>query len=118
MNGKLYLPLLGVSFVAGVCGLLTLLPVAGASYPNVLGYRSLCTFAPAATFFCFAIAGTTCVLRASLVKRRIASGGKNVFRAIPIVAVSLVLALGIASTVWFVSVKSTYTDTTTHATSG
>lgn len=116
MSGRAYLALLGISVLAGAAGILTLFPANSASYPNLLGYRSLCTFAPAATFFCFSAAGVTCVLRASLVKRRAMAGGKPVFRAVPIVVVAMVLALGIASTVWFGSFKGQYLDATTHAT--
>lgn len=120
MNSRLYVVLLLVSLVAAVGGILTLIPAAGASYPNILGYRSLCTFAPAATLFCFTIAGATCVVRASLVKRR-AMFGKPVFRPAPIAVVALLFVLAIAATGWFISVKSNYTDgasTPTTVTSG
>ena len=103
-----YGALIALSFLATIGGILTLIPNAAASYPNILGYRSLCTFTPAATFFCFGIAGTSCVVRASLVKRA-AMAGKPVFRKPAVAVVAIILALGIASTVWFVSVKSQYT---------
>lgn len=63
---KAYRPLLGLSLAAALGALLTLLPWPGASSPNLWGYSSLCTFAPAATLFCAAIAGISCVVRASL----------------------------------------------------
>ncbi len=113
-----YGALIALSFIATIGGMLTLAPNAAASYPNVLGYRSLCTFAPAATLFCFAIAGISCVLRASLIKRR-AMVGKPVFRAPAVAAVATILALAVAATAWFASVTSQYTDgpdTTTTAT--
>ena len=112
MNTRAYAALLILTIVATVGGILTLIPWQGASYENVLGYRSLCTFAPAATLYCFAIAGASCIVRASLVKRR-ALFGKPVFKtpAVAVVAVFLVLAL--AATGWFISVKRQYTDGTT-----
>jgi hypothetical protein len=115
MNMKAYALLLLLSLAAAAGGVLTLLPAAGASYENVLGYRSLCTFAPAATLFCFGIAGATCVLRASLVKRR-AQFGRPVFKAAPIAVVSILLILGFAATGWFISEKRQYIDGSTAAT--
>ena len=117
MNTRLYAVLLVITVGCTVAGILTLIPAPGASYPNVLGYRSLCTFAPAATLYCFLAAGVTCMLRASLVKRASYSGGKPVFKAVPIVVLASLLALALASTFWFVSVKSEYTDATTAVTS-
>lgn len=116
MNRPLYGVLLLVTILCTVAGLLTLVPVPNASYENVLGYTSLCTFAPAATMFCFATAGITCVLRASLVKRAAYNNGKPVFHPQAFIALVLVIGLGIASTVWFVNVKSRYADATTGGT--
>lgn len=109
--------LLLLTVAAAVGGIITLIPNAAASYPNVLGYRSVCTFAPAATLFCFAVAGTSCVLRASLVKRK-GMTGKASFRAPAVAVVGLILVLGVVSTVWYLSVKSAYVgpDATTQAT--
>jgi hypothetical protein len=116
MNLKAYGGLLVLSIVATVGGVLTLMPASGASYPNILGYRSLCTFAPAATLYCFSVAGITCVLRASLIKRKAFSGGTPQFRFPPIAAVSVVLVAAVAATFWFTAVKSQYPDSTTTAT--
>jgi uncharacterized membrane protein len=110
VNTKRYAILLAVTVALAIGGVLTLVPAAGASYDNVLGYRSLCTFAPAASLYCFAAAGLTCVLRASLVKRAAYNGGKPAFRVAPIVVVLIVLCLAVVSHLWFSSVKSTYTD--------
>jgi len=109
MNTKAYASLLALSLVATVGGVLTLIPFSGATYENVLGYRSLCTFAPAATLYCFAIAGASCIVRASFVKRRF-QFGKTVFRRRAIVVVAAFLVLGLAATGWFVVVKREYTD--------
>jgi len=116
MNTRLYGALLILTILLAVAGVLTLMPAAGASYPNVMGYNSLCTFAPAASLYCFLAAGITCVLRASLVKRPAFSGGKPVFKLGAIVALVVVAGLAIGSMFWFVGVKSTYTDSTSAAT--
>jgi hypothetical protein len=58
-SGAAYIGLLGLSFLFALAALLTLLPRAGASWPNVLGYKSLCTFAPMATAACALLAGIT-----------------------------------------------------------
>jgi hypothetical protein len=110
MNARIYAVLLLVTILCGVGGVLTMIPASGASYPNVLGYRSLCTFAPAATLYCFAIAGTVCILRASFVKRAAYNDGKPVFKPGAIVVVLVVLILAIASHAWVVGVKADYTD--------
>lgn len=77
MNKTAYAILLGLSIIATVGGILTLIPNPGATYPNILGYRSLCTYAPAATVYCFLIAGLSCFARASFVKRRAQSVAQN-----------------------------------------
>ena len=112
MNRNAYSLLMVATIVATVGTILTLIPWPSASYENVLGYRSLCTFSPAATLYCAAIAGTCCVLRASLVKRK-AMAGKAVFKTAGIAVVAVLYLAGLATTIWFVNVKSQYTDGTT-----
>lgn len=65
-NPGAYAALLGLSGLFAAAALLTLLPHRGASWENILGYRSLCTFAPIATALCAALAGATCTIRARL----------------------------------------------------
>jgi hypothetical protein len=65
-----YIALLALSFLLSAAAVLTLLPSNGASYPNLLGYKSICTFAPAATLLCAFLAGVTCTIRARLVAPR------------------------------------------------
>jgi uncharacterized protein with FMN-binding domain len=65
-----YYALLGLSIVFSVLFVVTLLPNPAASKPNVLGYRSVCTYAPAATAICGLLAGITCILRNRLVSAR------------------------------------------------
>jgi hypothetical protein len=108
--GPSYAVLLGVSSFATLGAVLTLVPDPGASWPNILGYRSLCTFAPGATFGCALIAAAACTIRARLVKR---SYGPAFVPA----AVFLVLAAALAvSTFVWAGEKAKFTgDATTAA---
>jgi uncharacterized protein with FMN-binding domain len=97
-----YLIFLLITLTGALGGILTLVPDPMAGKPNILGYLSLCTFAPAATFFCFSIAGLSCTIRAFLFKTD--SDGKHspisahLFALIPI---GLLLLGGIVSTgIW------------------
>ena len=65
-----YYALIGLSLAFSVLAVITLLPNPSASKPNVLGYRSVCTYAPAATALCGLAAGITCILRNRLVSAR------------------------------------------------
>lgn len=58
-----YAPLLALSGLLAAAAIATLVPNAQASWNNVLGYKSLCTFAPIATAICALLAGATCVMR-------------------------------------------------------
>jgi len=117
MHRLSYKLLLLFTITASLGGILTLIPAAGASYPNIIGYSSLCTFAPAASLYCFFIAGTTCFIRSTLIKDqsgtikdRIKKHGKSL---IPLLFV-LILAAG--STIWFNNVKADYIDSQSAAT--
>jgi flagellar basal body-associated protein FliL len=109
--------LLLITVVAAAGGIATLWPASGATYPSLLGYRSFCTFAPAASLYCFLVAGITCTVRATLVKRR-RLYGKPVVNKGAIIVLAVVLAAAVATTAWFVVEKRSYaqTDTTTAAT--
>jgi uncharacterized protein with FMN-binding domain len=72
-ESPLYWILLGLSGLFTLGAVVTLLPFAGASKPNVLGYRSVCSFAPAASALCGLLAAATCTLRNRLVSRSAAS---------------------------------------------
>jgi uncharacterized protein with FMN-binding domain len=65
-----YYALIGVSLVASILAVVTLLPSPGARKPNIFGYRSVCSFAPAATALCGLAAGITCTIRNRLVSIR------------------------------------------------
>jgi hypothetical protein len=105
MKGPAYLLLLILSLAAGIAGVVTLIPFAGATYPNVLGYRSVCTFSPAGSLFCFSIAGTSCIIRAAWIKRKAMYGQTRVHRT-PVVVVALILLLALGSTGWFLVIDS------------
>lgn len=93
--GPAYPALLALSGLAAIGAVLTLIPNPGASWPNILGYKSLCTFAPGATFGCALIAAVTCTVRARLVRRW-------TFPAfVPAVAVALLaIALAVSTAAW------------------
>ena len=67
-----YWAMLGLSLAFSILAVVTLIPGASAK-PNVLGYHSVCSFAPAATALCGFLAGITCTLRNRLVSRRASS---------------------------------------------
>jgi uncharacterized protein with FMN-binding domain len=68
-----YWALLGLSLAFSILAVVTLLPNGAASKPNVLGYRSVCSFAPTATLLCGVLAGLTCTIRNRRVSRGAAS---------------------------------------------
>ncbi|RKX76224.1 MAG: hypothetical protein DRP87_12465 [Spirochaetes bacterium] len=112
-----YRILLLLTIIATIAGLMTLMPRSAASYPNILGYKSLCTFTPAGTFFCFFIAGSSCFIRSTFVKdrkgsvwERLKQHRKGIF------VLAIVLCLAAFSTVWFFNNKAKYPDTSTTAT--
>lgn len=105
--GPAYKPLLALSGLFAIGAIITLIPNPAASWPNIMGYSSVCTFAPGATFACALLAAVTCAVRARLV-RRIPS---PVF--VPIVVITL-LAIGLAVfTVAWAEAKARYTSATT-----
>ncbi len=108
--GPAYKPLLALSGLFALGAVITLIPYPGASWPNIMGYSSVCTFAPGATFACALLAAITCTVRARLV-RRIPS---PVF--VPIAAIAL-LGIGlVVSTVVWAGEKARYGyDTTSGA---
>lgn len=91
-NKKVYVTLLILSQVFALAALCTLLPNPRASWPSILGYRSLCSFAPIATAICALLAGATCVVRARLFGPQ---AGYRKPWTVPVI-VGIVLALAIA----------------------
>jgi len=68
-----YWALLVLSLAFSVLAAVTLIPNPAAAKPNVLGYRSVCSFAPAATALCGVLAGITCTVRNRMFSRRASS---------------------------------------------
>jgi uncharacterized protein with FMN-binding domain len=68
-----YRAMLVLTIALSILAIVTMLPSPGASKPNVLGYRSVCSFAPAASALCGLLAGITCTLRNRLASRLAAS---------------------------------------------
>jgi uncharacterized protein with FMN-binding domain len=102
-----YYALLGVTVVFTVLAVVTLLPSPGASKPNVLGYRSICSFAPAASALCGLLAGVTCTIRNRLVSRK-ASSARYAPPFAPLAAAVVLLAVAAAFAVRFVKVQSRF----------
>jgi hypothetical protein len=58
-----YLPMLILTILFTLAGLITLFPSASASKTSFLGYNALCTFSPISTIILFVLAGTSCKIR-------------------------------------------------------
>jgi uncharacterized protein with FMN-binding domain len=102
-----YYALLGVTVVFTVLAVVTLLPSPGASKPNVLGYRSVCSFAPAASALCGLLAGVTCTIRNRMVSRRAASA-RYAPPFAPLAAAIVLLAVAAVFAVRFVKIQSRF----------
>lgn len=108
--GPAYVALLALSAACALGAAITLLPSARAPWPNVLGYKSVCPFAPAATFGCALFAAAACSIRARRVKR----APPPAFVAIAVYAL-LVAGLAWSATAW-AREKARYADATSAAT--
>ena len=109
--GPAYGPLLALSGLFALGAIVTLIPNPGASWPNIMGYLSVCTFAPGASFACALLAAVTCTIRARLV-RKIPS---PVF--IPVAAIAaLGIALAVSTAAW-AGEKAKYSADATSSTS-
>jgi len=116
MHRLSYKLLLLFTLLATLGGIITLIPRAAASYPNLIGYTSVCTFAPAATFFCFLAAGLSCFIRSSFIKDQSGSRGERFKRhSKSLVILSLVLAVALFFTWRFTEIKAPYKDGSTAA---
>jgi uncharacterized protein with FMN-binding domain len=90
-----YYGVLGLTTAFSLLAVVTMLPNPAASVQNVLGYRSVCSFAPAATALCGLMAAAACTLRSRLLSRN-ASSARYRPMIVPIgVAVLLLAAAGI-----------------------
>jgi uncharacterized protein with FMN-binding domain len=95
-----YWGMLGLSLALSILAVVTLLPNSAASKPNVLGYRSVCSFAPAATALCGLLAGISCTLRNRLVSKNAASARYRPF-IVPGFVALLLLGVALASGISF-----------------
>jgi uncharacterized protein with FMN-binding domain len=64
---------LGLTIAFSILAIVTMLPNPAASKPNVLGYRSVCSFAPAASVLCGLLAGVTCTIRSRRLSKNASS---------------------------------------------
>lgn len=116
MHRLSYKLLLLLTLLATIGGIITLLPRAAASYPNIVYYSSVCTFTPAATLYCFLIAGLSCFIRSTFIKDQSGTVSERVKRHsksfIPLV---LILAAALFFTFKYTQIKQVYTDGTTAA---
>jgi hypothetical protein len=108
--GPAYPALLALSGLFALGAVLTLIPFAGAPWPNILGYKSLCPFAPGATLACAILAALTCMIRARIVKR----APMPLFFSLTIIAL-ITAGLAWSTAVWAAE-KARYTDGTSAAT--
>lgn len=111
MHRVSYKLLLLLTVVATIGGILTLLPRSAASYPNLIGYNSLCTFAPAATLFCFFIAGFTCFIRSTFIKDQSGAAAERFKRhAKSLMPLGLLLAAALLFNFRYINIKAKYAD--------
>lgn len=106
-ESRAYWGLLGLTIAFSILAVVTMLPNAGASKPNVLGYRSVCSFAPAASALCGLLAGITCTIR----NRRFSAGAASArYRPLilPVAVGLLLLALAVVFGVRFISAQSRF----------
>ncbi len=68
-----YYCFLALTVVFSLLAVVTMLPNPAASTQNVLGYRSVCSFAPAATALCGLLAAVACTLRNRVFSKSAAS---------------------------------------------
>lgn len=102
-----YYAMIGLSLVAALLAVITLLPNPAASKPNVLGYRSVCSFAPASSALLGLLAGASCTIRNRRVSRRAASARYQPL-IVPIAAAVALLAVFLAAGIPFLTMQSRF----------
>ncbi len=111
-----YKIMLFITIASAIGGIITLFPSNNASYPNLIGYISVCTFTPAATFFCFFIAGLSCFIRSTFIKDQSGSKKDRFNRhKKSLIPLMILLIVGIFFTYKYVEIKQPYIDGTTAA---
>lgn len=97
---RTYSALLAVSGLFALAALLTLVPNPSAHWPNAVGYRSLCTFAPVSTALCALLAAAACTVRSRLFKPAARRGWQ-----VPVVAGIVLAALLAFSSVRYATAR-------------
>lgn len=117
MHRVSYKLLLLFTILATVGGIITMLPRQAASYPNVVYYLSVCTYAPAATAWCFLLAGLSCFIRGTFIKDQSGSASERFRRhAKSLIPLGLLLIAALFFHVRYLNIKAQYTDTAASAT--
>jgi uncharacterized protein with FMN-binding domain len=102
-----YYGMLSLTIAFSVLAVVTMLPNLNASKPNVLGYRSVCSFAPAASALCGLLAGVTCTIRNRRFSARAASMKYRPL-ILPIAVGVLMVAIAVVFAVRFISTESRF----------
>ncbi len=104
-----YYALIGLSLAFSILAVITLIPNPAASKPNVLGYRSVCSFAPGASAVCGLLAGITCTIRNRRVSAKAASTKYQPFIAPGLTALVLIAVL-VVTIVRFSAAEAAFRD--------
>ena len=106
-ESKAYWGLLGLTTAFAVLAVATMLPNPAAAKPNVFGYRSVCSFAPAASALCGLLAGLTCTIRN---RRFSASAASMRYRPLilPIAVGVALVAIAVVFGARFISAESRF----------
>jgi uncharacterized protein with FMN-binding domain len=99
--------LLALSIVWTILAIITLIPNPGASKPNALGYKSVCTFAPAASALCGLLAAITCTVRNRVASRN-ARQARFKSLLLPIGVSILLAGIALASIIVYAGAQSRF----------
>jgi uncharacterized protein with FMN-binding domain len=114
---------LGLTIALSLLAVVTMLPNPSAAKPNVLGYRSVCSFAPAASALCALLAGAVCTIRNRRFSRN-ASSARYRPLIVPVAVAVLLVGMALGFGIRFGVVQSRFasligtTRTTPVATAG
>lgn len=65
---KAYFVSLTITIISTSLAVITIIPWSMASYSNLIGYKSICSFTPISTLLLIAIAGSSCLIRSKKFK--------------------------------------------------
>ena len=60
---KGYWPLMILTILLTLAGIITIIPSESASKECLLNYKALCSFTPIGTIICFTLAGIVCIIK-------------------------------------------------------